>query len=82
MTVHLTDEEQAVLLTFNRLTDEDPDGAWSYYHSEIIQAGGFRADGICRNLRQRKMLNGQGRGQHASYWISDKGRKVLNETTS
>jgi hypothetical protein len=85
--INLTDQERAVLETFKRLSNKDPEGSWACFSHDISSTrvhqddhgiGSFEADDICRNLRRHKLLNGDGRGRNSFYWISDKGRKVLN----
>lgn len=70
--------ERAVLAAFVSNEKDDPDGAWAAYHPTITAA----ADGVltyavqvCRKLRERKLLAGEGRGEHATYWPTDKGRE-------
>lgn len=77
MSVNLTDVEAAVLLTFVKLDTDDPGGAWAAYYADVIKAANNDLDlanATCRNLRQRKLLKGEGRGMHASYYPTDKGK--------
>lgn len=79
--VTLNDQERAVLTAYRDLSDKDPDGAFAAYVMEVIKAvhpyGVPTAQATSRNLRKRKLLDGQGRGLHAAYWITDKGREAL-----
>lgn len=82
--ITLTTGEQVLLEKFRDLGADDDSGAWAWYYPPISQAlaaagrNPEEADAMCRNLRQRKLLDGQGRGRHASYWITDKGKAALD----
>lgn len=76
----LNDQERTLLEVFAKLEKEDPQGAWNSYYHEVVKAAGgdlTTADVMCRNLRRRKLLSGEGRGKHASYWPSDDGKAAL-----
>lgn len=87
MAVSLTDRERAILAAFVSLAKEDDEGAWACYYIDIARAAidaGIptavvtgQSEAICRDLRRRKLLAGEGRGIHASYWPTDKGRAAL-----
>lgn len=75
--------DRAVLETFARLEKEDSGGAWnSFYHEVVTAANGDPnvAEAICRNLRRRKLLKGQGRGRMAAYYLTDAGKQALAAT--
>jgi hypothetical protein len=84
MSVNLTDGERAVLKQFVENEKEDAQGAWNWFHHSIVKAGtdaGLREaeiDGVCRNLRRRKLLTGEGGGKFATYYPSDRGREVVS----
>jgi hypothetical protein len=68
--------ERAVLATIVRLHAADPEGSWSAYHPEVTAAAADDigwASQVCRKLRSRKLLAGDGRGMHAFYWPTDEG---------
>jgi hypothetical protein len=79
MAVKLTDSERAVLAKFVELEAADPEGAWNYFHHEILAAAGDAgpAAAICADLRRRKLLKGEGRGQFTSYYPTDKGKETI-----
>lgn len=73
----LDDTERAVLTAIAA----EPD-AWlnSFYHTiiEAAENSVFLADATCRNLRRRKLVDGEGRGKNAQYAINDKGKAALD----
>lgn len=87
MAVHLTDDERRVLEAFVANEKKDANGAWNSFHDSILAAvadGGEVtdwtigiADATCRNLRRRKLLKGEGQGQRASYYLTDKGKEAV-----
>lgn len=82
MAVRLTDGERAVLAAFVALEKADPDGCWNWFYADVVRAAegtgdGGRADAICRNLRKRKLLKGDGTGKFATYYPTDKGREAV-----
>lgn len=79
MAVTLEDDERKVLEAFVALDAKDPGGAWNSFYGEVVTAADdiYRADMICRSLRRRKLLAGQGRGKMASYWPTDAGKEVV-----
>lgn len=80
MAITLDENERPVLEAFKKLDAEDPEGSWNAFYIDIIKAAGDslpRAEAVCRRLRSRKLLTGQGRGQAASYYITDKGKEAL-----
>lgn len=71
----LDDAERKVLTAIAA----EPD-AWlnSFYHTVVAAAGDAGvAEAVCRRLRQRKLVDGQGRGKFAQYGINDKGKAAL-----
>lgn len=83
MAVRLTDPERAVLAKIVELAKTDDSGAWNWFYPEIAKAGidagasEYELDGICRGLRRRKLLEGQGTGKWASYWPTEKGKEAV-----
>lgn len=78
--MNLDDKERAVLAAFVENEKGDPEGAWNSFHHSIAAAAGGNfttADAVCRNLRRRKLLKGEGSGKMASYYPTDKGREAL-----
>lgn len=78
---HLTAVERAVLDAFKSANDSDPVGSLAAYAFDVQKAapgfGGAEAIAVCRDLRRRKLLHGEGRGTHAHYWIAEKGLAAL-----
>jgi hypothetical protein len=75
--VTLDDRERAVL---EALAKEDDDAALAAYYAPIIEAAGGDLDvaqATLRNLKRRKLVGGEGRGLHASFWIEPKGREAI-----
>lgn len=69
--------ETAVLKVFAANEAEDSEGAWNSFHHSIIAAAGGHpeyADQVCRELRRKKLLTGEGRGKWATYYLTDKGK--------
>lgn len=85
MPARLTPAERAVLKRFVTLEDADPKGAWGWFHRDIVvaalEAGAqdWELDGMCRNLRRRKLLHGEGSGKFATYYPTDKGREAVED---
>lgn len=78
MAAVLTDAERSVLAAFVQNEKDDPEGAWNWFHHSISSAAGSEsADAICRSLRRRKLLKGEGSGRFATYYPTDKGREAL-----
>jgi hypothetical protein len=80
MAVRLNDEEKAVLKAFVALDAEDNGGAWAAYYAPIVTAAGGglpTAQAICANLRRRKLLKGEGRGLHAAFYPTEKGKEAV-----
>jgi hypothetical protein len=74
--VTLDDKERAVLAA---LAAEPDDAALAAYYGPIAAAAGDHetAGVILRSLKRRKLVGGEGRGMHASFWIEPKGREAL-----
>lgn len=73
----LTERERKVLKVYAENSD-----AWlASYNNDVIEAaGGFDdASRIVKGLRRRKLLDVDGRGEHAGFGINDKGRKALEQ---
>lgn len=73
----ITESDSIMLEAFNGLV---PDDMIACYGSPALTAAGgslAASDAMCRDLRRRKLLVGEGRGTHAYYYISEKGRKAL-----
>lgn len=69
-----------MLRAFVALEAEDPEGAWNYFYPPIVEAvGGLApfADQVCRELRRKKLLKGEGSGKMATYYPTDKGREKV-----
>jgi hypothetical protein len=72
------DSDERAVLTF--LAAADASECFNYFYGPIIEACDsdlIRADNACRKLRRRKLVDAEGRGQMASYWINAAGREVL-----
>lgn len=76
----LNDTERAVLKVFVANEEADPEGTWACYHHSILDVTGGRielAEVVCRNLRAKKLLKGDGRGTHATYYPTDAGKAAV-----
>lgn len=89
MAVSLDDNERAYL---KALMELDPEGEYalnSWAPDLIAKARELGADevatthtgsqSVCRRLRQRKLVDAQGRGDAAGYWVNDKGKEAIAE---
>lgn len=82
--INLDARERSVLRFFTDAAKVDPDGAYSAYHPDVVKASDFSAWGLTlgllRQLRRRGLLDGNGARSKwdATFWISDKGRKALD----
>lgn len=76
--IHLTEVERDVLNVFKACHGGSGgrDAMAAYCAAPGFSAA--EAIAVCRDLRRRKLLCGEGRGTHAYYWISDKGLAALS----
>lgn len=77
---HLNDTERAVLAAFIANEKADPEGTWACYHHSILEVTGGKielAEVVCRNLRAKKLLKGEGRATHATYYPTDAGKAAV-----
>lgn len=80
----LTDGERTYLQALNDLDDgEGAFTAWAPHLSAKIKELGrtpdmIEAAAVLGALRRRKLVDADGRGKFASYYINDKGKAALN----